>query len=348
MRDNSGMRVLHAPTPCPDPIVTCRALTKIYGRGETAVRALDAVDVDFARGQFTAIMGPSGSGKSTLMHCLAGLDTASGGTVVLDSTTITGMSERQLTKMRCDTIGFIFQDFNLIPTLTARENIELPAMIARRPVSPERFDEIVDAVGIRDRLDHRPAEMSGGQQQRVACARALAANPTVIFADEPTGNLDSHASRAVLSFLRRAVDDFGQTVVMVTHDANAASWTDRVLFLVDGRVVGELTDTRRDTILDALRDLGDDDSRDGNTDAATPPTIMDRAVPEHSAAVHTAPELDLPTTTDEVVDRARSILDHLPGSVVPEDEAPLTAQIPIVRDDMNGAEDGREEMDATK
>ncbi|GKQ41768.1 ABC transporter ATP-binding protein [Streptomyces sp. A012304] len=221
-----------------------RGLTKAYGSGETTVLALDSVDVDIVRGRFTAVMGPSGSGKSTLMHCLAGLDTVSAGRVWLGDTEITGLRERELTRLRRDRIGFMFQSFNLIPTLNAVENITLPMDIAGRRPDPKWLDQVIDTLGLRDRLGHRPAQLSGGQQQRVACARALVSRPELIFADEPTGNLDSRAGLEVLSFLREAVDGLGQTVVMVTHDPGAAAHSDLVLFLADGRIVDE---TRRPT-----------------------------------------------------------------------------------------------------
>ncbi|MDO5729854.1 MAG: ABC transporter ATP-binding protein [Actinomycetaceae bacterium] len=251
------MSVLEPISPPSDVVVRATKLTKIYGKGDTAVTALRSIDVEIGRGEFTAIMGPSGSGKSTLMHCLAGLDSITDGKIVLDNVTISTMSERKLTKLRREKIGFIFQSFNLIPTLTARENITLPADISKRPVSRERFNQVIEAVGLGDRLSHRPAELSGGQQQRVACARALVTNPAVVFADEPTGNLDSKSSAQVLKFLRHAVDEFNQTVVMVTHEPDAAAWADRVLFLVDGEVVAQLSSPHRDAILDALRELGD-------------------------------------------------------------------------------------------
>jgi putative ABC transport system ATP-binding protein len=234
------------------PIASARGLVKVYGKGETAVHALDGVDVDFGRGELTAIMGPSGSGKSTLMHCMAGLDTPTGGEVVVDGADVGRMNQRALTRLRRTRLGFVFQAFNLIPTLTARENILLPLDIARAPVDQAWFDLVVDAVGLGDRLDHRPSELSGGQQQRVACARALVSRPAVVFADEPTGNLDSRSSGEVLGFLRRSVDELGQSVVMVTHDPRAASYAHRVLFLADGRLVGELTDPTAESVLEAL------------------------------------------------------------------------------------------------
>ena len=239
----------------PNAIASARGLTKVYGEGEAQVHALRGIDVDLARGELTAIMGPSGSGKSTLMHCLAGLDRPTSGTVAVDGLEVSSMSERRLTKMRRTRVGFIFQAFNLVPTLTAAENITLPLDIARRPVDRALFDEVVDAVGLRDRLGHKPAELSGGQQQRVACARALVARPSVIFADEPTGNLDSHASGEVLGFLRRSVDQLGQSVVMVTHDPRAASYAHRVLFLADGELVAELRSPTQASVLDALAHL---------------------------------------------------------------------------------------------
>ncbi|MBM7821458.1 putative ABC transport system ATP-binding protein [Cellulosimicrobium cellulans] len=239
-------------TPERPVIATARGLVKTYGRGEAAVRALDDVDVDLERGRLTAIMGPSGSGKSTLMHCLAGLDSPTAGTVVVDGETVSAMSERRLTRLRRTRIGFVFQSFNLVPTLTAEENIVLPLAVARRPVDREWFDRVVDAVGLRPRLGHRPAELSGGQQQRVACARALVSRPAVVFADEPTGNLDSRAAAEVLGFLRASVDDLGQSVAMVTHDPTAASYAHRVLFLADGRLVTELRDPTPQAVLDTL------------------------------------------------------------------------------------------------
>ena len=217
-------------------------LSKVYGSGDTEVVALDDVTLDLYAGEFTAIMGKSGSGKSTLMHCAAGLDDATSGRVFLGDVELTALKEKHLTELRRDRIGFVFQAFNLVPTLTAQENIVLPSAIAGRRPDPAWFDEVIDTVGLRDRLGHRPSELSGGQQQRVACARALVGRPDIVFADEPTGNLDSTSGAEVLGFLRRVVDTHGQTVVMVTHDPGAASWTDRVVFLADGRVVEELRD----------------------------------------------------------------------------------------------------------
>ncbi len=230
-----------------------RGLTKAYGSGETAVIALDSVDVDIARGRFTAVMGPSGSGKSTLMHCLAGLDTVSAGQVWLGDTEITGLKDRELTRLRRDRVGFMFQSFNLIPTLNARENITLPMDIAGQKPDEAWVDQVVDTLGLRDRLKHRPAQLSGGQQQRVACARALASRPELIFADEPTGNLDSRAGLEVLGFLREAVDRLGQTVVMVTHDPGAAAHADLVLFLADGRIVDEMHRPTAESVLERMK-----------------------------------------------------------------------------------------------
>ena len=231
--------------------------SKIYGSGETAVRALDGLSVDLAAGEFTAIMGPSGSGKSTLMHCLAGLDTLSSGKVFVGDTDIGELSERALTLLRRDRIGFVFQAFNLIPTLSARENIVLPQQLGA--VAPEKswFDQVIEAVGLADRLSHRPNELSGGQQQRVAVARALAGQPEIIFADEPTGNLDSKTGDEILGFMQNAVRELNQTIVMVTHDPSAAAHADRVVFLADGKIVEELVAPSADLIFDTMKGLGD-------------------------------------------------------------------------------------------
>ena len=234
---------------------SARNLVKTYGEGETEVRALDGVTIDLLAGQFTAVMGPSGSGKSTLMHCLAALDTPTSGEAVVDGVELSGLKDKALTALRRERVGFVFQSFNLIPTLTAEENILLPLALAGRKADPAWFDRVIDSVGLRDRLSHRPSEMSGGQQQRVACARALVSRPSVVFADEPTGNLDSTSSAEVLGFLRRSVDEFQQTVVMVTHDPVAAAYTDRVVFLADGRIVEELTEPTRDSILETMARL---------------------------------------------------------------------------------------------
>jgi putative ABC transport system ATP-binding protein len=230
-------------------------LRKVYGSGQTAVVALDGVTVAFPAGELTAIMGPSGSGKSTLMHCLAGLDTATSGEVYVGGEALSGLPDRKLTELRRDRVGFVFQQYNLLPTLTAEENITLPLAIAGRKADPGWFDAVIGAVGLADRLRHRPRELSGGQQQRVACARALITRPAVVFADEPTGNLDSHSSAEVLGFLRQSVSNLGQTVVMVTHEPSAAAYADRVLFLVDGRIVDELTAPTAESVLDRMKGL---------------------------------------------------------------------------------------------
>ena len=223
-------------------------LFKQYGQGDTAVTALDHVDVEFARNTFTAIMGPSGSGKSTLMHTMAGLDSATSGSAFIGDTDMSQLSDKDITALRRDRLGFIFQSFNLVPTLTAAENITLPTDIAGNKVDKEWFDEVTTRLGLSERLNHRPAELSGGQQQRVACARALVSRPEIIFGDEPTGNLDSNSSAEVLDILRTAVDKDGQTVVIVTHDAKAASYADRVVFLADGRLVNELNNPTMESI----------------------------------------------------------------------------------------------------
>jgi putative ABC transport system ATP-binding protein len=233
-----------------------RAATKIYGSGETEVVALDGVDIDFIQGHFTAIMGPSGSGKSTLMHCMAGLDRLDAGSAIIGDTDMATASERDLTTLRRDRLGFIFQSFNLIPTLTAIENITLPMDLAGTKPDTAWVNSVVTTVGLADRIRHRPNELSGGQQQRVAVARALASRPAMIFADEPTGNLDSTTGAEILAFMRHAVRELGQTIVMVTHDPVAASYADRVVFLADGRITDELYDPTPDTVLDHMRRIG--------------------------------------------------------------------------------------------
>ncbi|RVW06045.1 ABC transporter ATP-binding protein [Rhodococcus spongiicola] len=230
-------------------------LTKVYGSGDTQVHALAGVSAEFARGEFTAIMGPSGSGKSTFMHCLAGLDAATSGSVLIGATDLTSLSDKKMTQLRRDRIGFVFQAFNLVPTLTALENITLPLDIAGRKADQQWLDAVIDRLGLRDRLSHRPGELSGGQQQRVACARALAGRPEIIFGDEPTGNLDSRSSGEVLAILRAAVDEFDQTVVIVTHDPRAASFADRVVFLADGQIVDELREPTAESVLDRMKNL---------------------------------------------------------------------------------------------
>jgi putative ABC transport system ATP-binding protein len=239
----------------PPTAVRALAIVKRYGSGETAVTALREVSLDVTRGEFVAIMGPSGSGKSTLLHCLAGLDTVDDGEVFVGTAGLTALRDRALTGLRRDKIGFVFQQYNLIPTLDARENILLPTSIAGVRPDPVWFDRLVAAVGLSDRLDHRPSQLSGGQQQRVACARALLGRPDVVFADEPTGNLDSRAGTEILTLLRAAVCEFGQTIVMVTHDPNAAGYADRVVFLADGVIADELPDPSPARILDVMRRL---------------------------------------------------------------------------------------------
>jgi putative ABC transport system ATP-binding protein len=243
--------------PATEAKVAARAigLSKTYGTGQASVQALDDVTVDFATSEFTAVMGPSGSGKSTLLHCMAALDDATSGHVFIGDDDLTQLSDKALTRVRRDRIGFVFQAYNLVPTLTAGENITLPVDIAGARVDREWFETVVATIGLGDRLGHRPSELSGGQQQRVACARALVSRPAIVFADEPTGNLDSQASAEVLGFLRRSVDEFNQTVVMVTHDPIAAAYTDRVVFLGDGRVVDELRDPSADDVLEEMKKL---------------------------------------------------------------------------------------------
>jgi putative ABC transport system ATP-binding protein len=236
-------------------VVSAAGLVRRYGEGETAVEALRGVSLDVEVGRMTAIMGPSGSGKSTLMHLLAGLDSPTEGSIVLAGTEITGLSERKLTLLRRETIGFVFQFFNLLPMLTAEENITLPLSIAGRKPDPAWLEELLDTVGLGERRKHRPAELSGGQQQRVAVARALVTRPKVLFADEPTGNLDSSSSKEVLSLLRRAVDEWDQTIVMVTHDAGAAAMADRILFLADGRIVRDLEESTAAEVLAAMQEV---------------------------------------------------------------------------------------------
>jgi len=243
------------PTSGTDAAARAEGATKVYGKGATAVTALDNVTVDFAPGRFNAIMGPSGSGKSTLMHCLAGLDSLSSGRVFLGDTDVTSLDEKRLTLLRRDRVGFIFQSFNLVPTLTALENITLPAALAGRKPDAQWLDTVVTTVGLSDRLSHRPSELSGGQQQRVAVARALASRPQIVFADEPTGNLDSHAGADVLGFMKWAVEELGQTVIMVTHDPVAAAYANRIVFLADGRIVDEMIEPTADLVLDRLRRL---------------------------------------------------------------------------------------------
>ena len=241
------------PTSTDHPAARAAGLWKVYGEGDTRVVALSDVSVAFPRGRYTAIMGPSGSGKSTLMHCMAALDSATAGQVFVGDTELNTLNDGELTRLRRDKVGFVFQAYNLVPTLTARENITLPLDIAGRDVDKEWFDTVISTVGLGDRLGHKPNELSGGQQQRVACARALASRPDIVFADEPTGNLDSRSGAEVLGFLRRSVSEFGQTIVMVTHDPNAASYADHVLFLGDGRIVDEMPEPTAERVLERMK-----------------------------------------------------------------------------------------------
>ncbi len=238
------------------PVAYAVSAARHYGSGAAEVRALDGVDVSFGAGEFTAIMGPSGSGKSTLMHCMAGLDTVTSGQVFIDGEDVSTMSDRERTMLRRDKLGFVFQAFNLVPTLSARENIVLPQRLAGRTADEAWLDEVVAAVGLGHRLDHRPSELSGGQQQRVAVSRALVSKPKLVFADEPTGNLDSTTSDEILAFMRKAVDELAQTIVMVTHDPSAAAYAHRVVFLVDGKIVNEMLDPTSDAVLDHMKTLG--------------------------------------------------------------------------------------------
>lgn len=230
---------------------------KVYGSGDAEITALAGINETFTRGEFSAIMGPSGSGKSTLLHCIAGLDELSTGDVYIGDIKLGDLKDKALTELRRERVGFIFQAFNLVPTMSAEENILLPLLLAGKKPDPEWFEHIVTTVDLKDRLSHRPSELSGGQQQRVAAARALVSRPDIVFADEPSGNLDSNSSGELLSFMRNAVDDLGQTIVMVTHDPNVATYADRVVFLQDGAVINELLDPTADTVLDAMRQLGE-------------------------------------------------------------------------------------------
>ncbi len=258
---NTSLTAPSLPVPTTTAAATMAAgavdAAKVYGKGESEVRAINGVSVGFEQGKFTAIMGPSGSGKSTLMHCVAGLDRLTGGDVFIGDTYLSSLNEKKLTQLRRDKIGFIFQSFNLVPTLNALENIVLPMSLAGRKPDQVWLDNVVTTVGLGNRLTHRPSELSGGQQQRVAVARALASRPDIIFADEPTGNLDSRTGTEILSFMRRAVKELGQTIVMVTHDPVAASYSDRVIFLADGNIVDEMLDPTAERILNKMRGLGD-------------------------------------------------------------------------------------------
>ena len=269
--------VQHPTAENPDDGIVASAidLTKVYGSKDNEVMALDHVNVEFKRGEMTAIMGPSGSGKSTLMHCMAGLDTPSSGKVIVEGLEVSSMNQKQLTDLRREQIGFIFQSFNLVPTLSAEENILLPLQIAKRTIDRDWFNQVVKVVGLEKRLTHRPSQLSGGQQQRVACARAIMARPSVIFADEPTGNLDSRSSREVLGFLRDSVRDYGQSIVMVTHDPRAASFADRVLVLADGNITRDMQHPTYNKILEVF--AGDDDIDDVSKYAASTavPTVTE-------------------------------------------------------------------------
>jgi putative ABC transport system ATP-binding protein len=253
------LRYAPGPAPAPaEPAVAARAVgaTKTYGKGDGVVVALDRVDVAFDTGAFTAIMGPSGSGKSTLLHCLAGLDELTSGQVLIGDVDLTTLNDKHLTLLRRDRVGFIFQAYNLVPTLTALENITLPMDLAGRKPDRAWLDRVIDTIGLSDRLEHRPNELSGGQQQRVAVGRALAGRPEIIFADEPTGNLDSRSGAEILDFMRRAVRELGQTIVMVTHDPSAAGYADRVVFLADGRIVDEIIQPTAEIVLDRMKTFG--------------------------------------------------------------------------------------------
>ncbi|MEJ5253946.1 MAG: ABC transporter ATP-binding protein [Acidimicrobiales bacterium] len=253
------MTAVETTTSRPEPTDIAAGTTdavRIYGRGDTAVRALDGISVGFEQGRFTAIMGPSGSGKSTLMHCVAGLDRLTSGRAFIGDVDLSQLDDKQLTILRRDTVGFVFQAFNLVPTLTAEENITLPLDLAGREPDRDHLDRVIETVGLGDRLRHRPGELSGGQQQRVAVARALASKPQIVFADEPTGNLDSRSGAEILDFMRRAVDELGQTIVMVTHDPAAAAHADRVVFLADGRAVDSMDEPTAERVLDRMKHLG--------------------------------------------------------------------------------------------
>jgi putative ABC transport system ATP-binding protein len=253
----SATQAIESTTVATTAVPAARAVgaRKVHGEGDTAVVALDSVDVDFAAGQFTAIMGPSGSGKSTLLHVLAGLDDLTAGSTWIGGTSWGELNDKQRTRLRRDSVGFVFQAFNLLPTMTAVENIVLPMSLAKRKPDKEWFDRVIDIVGLRDRLSHRPGQLSGGQQQRVAVARALLSRPAVVFADEPTGNLDSRSGAEILAFMRTAVRELGQTIVMVTHDPSAAAYADRVVFLADGRIAGELVNPTASSVVDRLLEI---------------------------------------------------------------------------------------------
>lgn len=289
-----------------DAIVSARDLVRVYGKGDAQVRALDHVDIDLARGEFTAIMGPSGSGKSTLMHCLAGLDAVTSGSILIGGVEIAGLKQREITAIRRDKIGFIFQAFNLIPVMDARQNIELPAIIAGKRLNRKRVEALAAQVGLSERLRHRPTEMSGGQQQRLAVARALANNPQIIFADEPTGNLDSTATLQVLRLLRDTVDRDNHTICMVTHEAGAAAWADRVLFLRDGKIIGQLLHPSEADIFAAMTEISGEPDEPSPLSAvpesAMPPTVQVSEIPPPPPATPLfLPDLDPVTGSGPVV-----------------------------------------------
>ncbi|WP_018178191.1 ABC transporter ATP-binding protein [Jongsikchunia kroppenstedtii] len=305
-------------------------LTKVYGSGDTTVEALRQVDVAFAAGEFTAIMGPSGSGKSTLMHCLAGLDASTSGRVTIGDTDLSALNDKQTTLLRRDRIGFVFQAFNLVPTLTAKENITLPLDIAGRKPDQAWFDAVIDRLGLRDRLSHRPSELSGGQQQRVACARALVGRPDIIFGDEPTGNLDSRSSGEVMSILRAAVDEFQQTVIIVTHDPRAASYADRVVFLADGRIVNELRHPSADDVFEYMKHLDDPAQQAQQRPATTPPPAPAAPVAPPAPAAQPNPP---------------SAVDHLNQSPRPTDPISPADPIPPAQSNWGPPADGTEAPD---
>ena len=256
--DNQSSSATLPPPPPPGPNAAASVVgaSKVYGSGDSAVYALNQVSVEFRKGEFTAIMGPSGSGKSTLMHCIAGLDELTEGTAVIDNVELSTLNDKSLTQLRREKIGFIFQSFNLVPTLSADENIRLPLMLGNQKGDEQWIQKVISTVHLNDRLSHRPSELSGGQQQRVAVARALASRPRIILADEPTGNLDSTTGTEILTFMRKAVDELGQTIVMVTHDPVAASYADRIVFLADGKIAGEMLEPTAEKVLDRMKSLG--------------------------------------------------------------------------------------------
>ncbi len=317
-----------------------KGLTKIYGSGSALVTALDRVDFEIVKGEFTAIMGPSGSGKSTLMHLMAALDTPTDGEVWIADTAVSSLADTPLTVLRRDRIGFIFQAFNLVPTLSARENIVLPLAIAGHKIDEAWFDQVVDVLGLGDRLTHKPSELSGGQQQRVACARALMNRPDIVFGDEPTGNLDSTSAAEVLGFLRRSVDEFGQTVVMVTHDAHAASYADRAVFLSDGRIVDELRGASQEELLQAMARIYPRHDKAHDEPFRAPASEADEALatgegaPEVSAKAQEPADQAEPTAFEPQADRSAVYRDggHAPSHRgEPDDEEEPTVERSVAR-----------------